>query len=145
MIWTGSKNGLFSVKFMYNLVACRSNLSLPWKGVWRSKCPLRISFFVWEVLHGKILTTDNLRRRGIYIADWFYLCRGDGESVDRVLLHCPFAQGLWTHVLGVLNFPWVMPEKVEGVLWSWNRKFSNPIAQALWRMIPSCIWWCLWR
>jgi mannosylglycoprotein endo-beta-mannosidase len=106
---------------------------------------MRVSFFVWEAMHGKILTSDNLRRRGICIADWCYLCRGDGESVDHVLLHCSLARGLWNHILLIANFHWVMPEKVVDVLWCWHRRLHNPFAKAIWRMIPSCIWWCLWR
>jgi mannosylglycoprotein endo-beta-mannosidase len=145
MAWTGSKNGSFTVRSMYSSVVSRSRANFPWKGIWKTKCPLKVSFFVWEATHGKILTSDNLRRKDIYIADWCYLCRDNGESVDHVLLHCPFSRGIWNHVLGITNFQWVMPEKVSGVLWSWSRRLSNPIAKAIWRMIPSCIWWCLWR
>jgi mannosylglycoprotein endo-beta-mannosidase len=143
--WLGSANGVFSVKSMYHLFARRNSVALPWRGVWRSRCPSRISFFVWEAMHGRILTIDNLRRRGVYMADWCFLCRGDGESVHHVLLHCSMARGLWSHVLSITNFHWVMPEKVVDVLWSWNRRFSNPVAKVIWRMIPSCVWWCLWR
>lgn len=91
------------------------------------------------------MTIDNLRRRGVCVIDWWYLCKGDGESVNHVLLHCSVARGLWVHVFGILNLHWIMPERVTDVLLSWGRKFANPIAKAIWKMILSCIWWCLWR
>lgn len=71
--------------------------------------------------------------------DWCYLSRSDVESVDHVLLHCSVARGLWMHVLGIMNFYWVMLRKVGDVLMSWNRKFLDPLAKAIWKMIPSCI------
>jgi mannosylglycoprotein endo-beta-mannosidase len=145
IVWKGSKDGVFSVRSMYDLLRGGAGPSFPWKSVWRSSCPLRVSFFVWEASHGRSLTIDNLRRRGLILADWCFLCRCGGESVDHVLLHCPYASGLWFHVLKILNFQWVMPEKVEGVLRCWHRSFRNPFAKTIWRMIPHCIWWCLWR
>ena len=133
MIWTGSKEGVFSVKSMYRLLQGGVGRSFPWRGVWRSLCPLRVSFFVWETTHGRILTIDNLCRRRTIIAKWCFLCQCDGEFVDHVLLHCPFARGLWSHILCIVNFQWVMPEKVADVLWSWKRRFHNPFAQVIWR------------
>jgi mannosylglycoprotein endo-beta-mannosidase len=143
--WTGSKDDKFSVKSMYDGLTRGGDPSFPWKEVWRSLCPMRVSFFVWEAALGRSLTSDNLRRRGFIIADWCFLCRCSGESVNHVLLHCPYACELWTHVLNILNLHWVMPETVAEMLRCWKRRLRNPFAQAIWRMIPHCIWWCLWR
>ena len=45
----------------------------------------------------------------------------------------------------MLNFPWIMPAMVEDVLLCWGRTFKNVLAKAIWMMIPSCIWWTLWK
>ena len=44
-------------------------LSFPWRLVWQSKVPLGVAFFSWIASLGKILTTDNLRKRRIIVLD----------------------------------------------------------------------------
>jgi mannosylglycoprotein endo-beta-mannosidase len=145
VVWLGSKDGRFTVKSFYTSLRGDTSSSIPWRDVWRSKVPMRVAFFVWEVMHGKILTIDNLRRRGICVIDWCYLCKGDAESIDHLLLHCSVASELWNFVLSLTQLTWVMPASVVGVLQSWKKKFKDPLAKAIWKMIPSCLWWCLWR
>ena len=31
---------------------------------------------------------DNLRKRKVWILDWCYMCKCNGESVDHLFLHC---------------------------------------------------------
>lgn len=50
------------------------------------------------------------------MVDWCYLCKGDGELVNHVFLHCPGARGLWKHIVSMVNLYWVMPERVGDVL-----------------------------
>ena len=40
------------------------------------------------------------------------MCKRNGESVNRLFLHCPFASDLWSMVLGLFGVSWVMPRTV---------------------------------
>lgn len=95
---------------------CVSTKVFPWHQLWMTFAPTRVSFFMWEVTRGKVLTIDNLRRIGFCLIKWCYLCKSDGESVDHVFLHCLVARGLWSYVLCISNISWVMPRKVVDVL-----------------------------
>ena len=77
--------------------------------------------------------------------DWCFLCKGEGESVNHLFLHCSVARGLWASLFCIMNLSWVMPGRVIEVLRCWKKKFDNPIALAVWRMIPLAVWWILWN
>jgi hypothetical protein len=38
-----------------------------------------VAFFAWTAAHGKILTVDNLRRKGMVVVNRCWLCEADGE------------------------------------------------------------------
>jgi hypothetical protein len=63
------------------------------ESIWRVKVPLRVSFFVWTATLGKILTLDNLHKRGIIVVEWCCMCKRSGKSINH-LLHCIMAQAL---------------------------------------------------
>ena len=42
-------------------------LDFPWKAAWRTKTPMKISFFVWAAAWGKILTLDNPIKRVLVV------------------------------------------------------------------------------
>ena len=50
------------VSYFYKTLTCNENLIFPWKSIWWIKAPLRVAFFIWTVVLGKVLTLDNLRK-----------------------------------------------------------------------------------
>ena len=48
------------------------------------------------------------------------MCKRNGESVNRLFLHCPFASDLWSMVLGLFGVSWVMSHTVLGLLQCWQ-------------------------
>jgi hypothetical protein len=112
--------------------------------VWRTQAPLRAAFLAWSAALGKILTADNLRKRKIIIVDRCYLCKRDGETVDHLLLHCDVATTLWNHVFSRFGMSWVIPRRVVDLFACWW-KASRSRSAAVWKMVPICILWCVWK
>lgn len=46
-----------------------------------------MTFLMWTVALGKILTANNLRRRNIILVNWCCMCKVDGENIDHLFLH----------------------------------------------------------
>ena len=69
MVWTASKNGLFTVKSNYNLLVRENERHFPRNLVWNSCIPTKVSFFAWEAWWGKILTLDQFKKRGKHQAN----------------------------------------------------------------------------
>uniref|UniRef100_A0A2N9H9T4 Reverse transcriptase domain-containing protein n=1 Tax=Fagus sylvatica TaxID=28930 RepID=A0A2N9H9T4_FAGSY len=89
--WVLKKNGVFDIRSYYQALCGNMGMTFPWKGIWGVKAPCRVAFFVWTAVWDRILTCDNLRRRGMVIFGWCCLCRCSGETVDHFLLHCPMS------------------------------------------------------
>ena len=82
--------------YIYFFFSGPLNASFPWKSIWCIKAPKRVSFLLWTTVWDRILTIDNLVKRGLSLINWCCLCRCNGDIVDHLLLHCKFAHTLWT-------------------------------------------------
>ena len=56
----------FKVQEYYHSLSSSNGTSFPWKSDWCSKVPSRVAFS-WIAALGKILSTDNLRKRGVIV------------------------------------------------------------------------------
>jgi hypothetical protein len=63
LLWKFEPNGVFSVKSMYAVINFREIMPVHVHYVWKLKIPPKIHFFLWLVVHNKILTRDNLVKR----------------------------------------------------------------------------------
>ena len=143
MCWKPSRSKGFQVKSFYTQLTSNGLGSFPWKSIWKAKVPPRVAFFVWTAALGKILTADNLRRRGIIIVSWCCMCKADGESVDNLLLHCSYAKELWDMIFVLFGLQWVMLKRVIDLLYCWHGSVGHH--SVIWKAISHCLRWCLWR
>jgi hypothetical protein len=142
--WSPSKRGRFKVKDFFRALSNEEDYGFPWKSVWRTKAPPRAAFFVWSAALGKILTLDNLRKRQVIVVNRCYMCKKEGESVDHLLLHCEVAHALWCNIFSRLGLSWVMPSCVSELCACWCSSGRTRSA-VVWKMVPICIFWTLWR
>ena len=145
LCWKPSIQMGFNVSSYYKDLSRRNDTSFPWKSIWKPKVPSQITFFLWVASLGKILTVENLRRRNIVVVNWCYLCKANGESVDHLLLYCSFSRELWDLVFAFFGVHWVMPETALNLLACWQGSFGKHQHFVIWRCIPHCVMWCIWR
>ena len=55
--------------------------------------------FTWTLMHGRVLTGENLEKRGIAGPFRFPLCAVDAENISHLFLKCPYAISVWKEVL----------------------------------------------
>ncbi|KAG7987367.1 hypothetical protein I3843_03G130600 [Carya illinoinensis] len=85
---------------------------------------------------------ENLRKRGLIVMDWCYLCKRHGESVDHLLLHSEVTRGPWNEIFRRVDVTWVKPLRVVDLL-AWEIQGCSQVA-VVWKMILLCIMWCTW-
>ena len=91
-------------------------------------------------MHNKLLTTENLKKRGIVGPSRCALCNMDEETTNHIFIQCKISLKVWKSVLPpgfVLN----LPDSVAQLLKEWPKHFpgslfKNPIMIHLWASIP---------
>ena len=74
-------------------------------------------FFAWEATWVRILTLDQLKRRGWRIPNRCYLCKEEEETSDHILIHCSKACFCGSWYLCFLVFSGWCILQVERFFW----------------------------
>lgn len=86
MAWSLPKAQGFKVSTFYHALQTSGDSSFPWRAIWRA--PPRVGFLMRVTLKDRLLTTDNLKRRGlVFLIGVAHVCRGDNRSLNSTLLY----------------------------------------------------------
>ncbi|RVX11625.1 hypothetical protein CK203_015803 [Vitis vinifera] len=145
VVWNASKNGIFSVKSLYNTLDSGGAVPFPWRIIWSPCVPTKVGFFAWEASWGKVLTQDHLKRRGWSLANRCFLCCDDEETINHILIHCPKAKVLWNLMFTMFRVNWVLQLTVKDILLGWSDSFVDKKCGKIWRAAPLCLFWTMWK
>ena len=98
---------------------------------------------MWTMVHGQILTLDNLILKGRILVNRCCMCQRNEEIVDHLLLHCPIAHSLWVYMFQIFGTQWAMSGSVESLVYCWSfwlEKFNSDI----WNIVLGCLMWIVW-
>lgn len=89
--------GSYTVKEGYKILqnASATNNWPLHKVAWNPECLPKVKFFNWTLLKSKILTVENLRKKGILGPSICCLCRVAEESSNHLFLECSFTRKCW--------------------------------------------------
>ncbi|KAK3224854.1 hypothetical protein Dsin_004716 [Dipteronia sinensis] len=68
--------------------------------VWYGFSPPKVELFIWQLLHGRILVCEVLKRYGISNRGACPLCGRSEETVDHLFLFCPWTSSVWNSCMG---------------------------------------------
>ena len=145
MVWKETKNEIFTVMSLYNSLDHSSAVLFPWKIIWWPYVPTKVGFFAWEASWGKVLTQDQLKRRGWYLANRCFLCCAEEETINHILVHCSKAKILWDLVFSLFGVNWVLPFTVGDTLLGWHITFKDKKHRKVWQAAPLCLFWTVWK
>eukprot|EP00253_Pinus_taeda_P017560 PITA_17560 len=97
---------------------------------------------------GKILTAENLRKRGILGPSICCLCREAEESNNHLFLECTFARNCWKLITSPLSIG-DLPNQISLLQKNWGNSYPYPkknktLAKRLWNSIPPNLCWQIW-
>ena len=135
----------FSVKSMYRCFDHSPAIDFPYRLIWNLVVPPKIGVFAWEATLGKVLTLDQLKRRGMSLVNRCFMCEEDEENIDHLLIHCKRAKMLWTLLLSIFGTSWVFPQTILHTLLAWQGAAVGKKRKRIWLAGPPCLFWTLWR
>lgn len=90
--WKWAKDGKYTVKTFYVMYEEGPHVISSISKFWKIKAPMRVMVFGWLMLHNKILTVDNLVKRGWELVNRCCLCREQAETVKHLFRNCRYTQ-----------------------------------------------------
>ncbi|WMV58330.1 hypothetical protein MTR67_051715 [Solanum verrucosum] len=117
--------------------------SWPWKQIWKSRIPHKVSFFVWSMAKEAVRNIDNVMKRGRTLCSRCFLCGETSETVNHLFLHCKYTHHLWRIFLASKASPRQCQE--GGALLCWEEAGVHAKDRGRWRIIPGAIWWAVWK
>jgi len=85
----------------------------------KARAPPKCKFFIWLVLHDRCWTPARRRRHGLQDDDSCVHCEQSQETIDHLLINCPFSRELWFNLLRKLGWESVSPSAHELGLVTW--------------------------
>ena len=129
--------GVYSSKSLYAIVNFRGVQPIYLPAVWNVKVPPRVQGFLWLFSQNKIMTCDNLRKRGIVKPLECVFCK-EIEYVRHLLFDCVVARLVWAEVNTVFNISVVGFESVAKY-WFCAKKCKQL------NVVSSAVLWGLWN
>ncbi|KAL7215451.1 hypothetical protein ACSBR1_027587 [Camellia fascicularis] len=122
-VWSASNSGQFSIASLYKLVVGNLGPTLSVnKLVWLKFIPPKVQVFGWMAWKKRIKTKEFLQRLGILTVNGSNLCnlcvfcKSEFESVNHVLVCCPFVWSVWSHMLNWWGTQGALPGTVDQLL-----------------------------
>ncbi|XP_071734119.1 uncharacterized protein [Rutidosis leptorrhynchoides] len=148
MFWVPALDGCYSVSDGVRLLVNDNADSIPeWANlIWYNPIPSKVLIFHWLSIQGCIPVKKVLLQRDILQdgqnASCFW-CFNTLESVNHLLLHCPWATLIWAEVFRWWNITWVMPSSLASFSYSWGSGMGIK-AGKLCRLIGPVTIWLIW-
>lgn len=124
--WKALKSGSFSVTNFYPPLSTRTRIRCHSASIQKFKAPPGVIAFGWIIFQRRILTLDNLRRRGNVAVNARLMCLEDKETVDHLLLSRRRAVNIWNSVISWFRCNWVLPELFQDLFEVWRFPIGSP-------------------
>ena len=112
------------------------------------RAPAKCKFFIWLVLHDRCWTADRRKRHGLQQNDSCTLCAQASETIDHLLICCPFSRELWYNLFRRIGWATVTPsvqDKWLVVWWNKARKSIQKQDRPCFDSVVITVTWILWK
>jgi len=116
--------------------------------LWKARAPDKCKIFIWLVLHDRCWTADRRKRHGLQDDDTCTLCSQSPETIDHMLLCCPFSRELWFLLFHRVGWSTISPSSQDQwlvVWWIRARKCIHKEDRQCFDSVIILVCWMLWK
>jgi hypothetical protein len=116
-------------------------------GSTKAKVEPKCRFFAWTLFHKRILTADNLHKRGWPCNPICCLCNSAPKTILHLCKDCPFSREVWIKVLSRANLPLLTGSPSVTSLYEWWMDLRSLCSRQARRDFDGLLihfWWSLW-
>ena len=106
--------------------------------MWSIKTPPRVQVFLWLLSHNKLMTKDNLAKRGIEKAPECVYCY-EKESITHLFFECVVAKQIWVEISEFFGVELGSNYLLIARFWPADKKHI-----AL-NSVCACVLWAMWK
>ena len=111
------------------------------KQLWTAEGPLKAKVTLWLTLNNKILTWDNLQKRGWNGPNWCALYNSNEENFSHLSNICSYADTVWKTTCRELKFQGTLGTTLEYKAKAWWTDKSVCLHSAFPSLFTYGIWW----
>lgn len=148
LIWGNNNEGTFNIKEAKNIFL-ELDSYVPdrvWQNLWRHQGWMKIKLFMWLVHHKKILTWENIQKRGVLGPSRCQFFEAQEEKMEHLLNNYIFTSRLWDTFTTIFQQTDRDKGSIINTLNNWRRNFSDFEFLCLaWVLTPGFIIWNVWK
>jgi hypothetical protein len=145
--WRWSAYGKYSSSSAYKIQFTTNFCKIKINPIWKAKTEPKCRFFAWALLHNKILTSDNLLKRGWACNHNCSLCNLSLETATHLCKDCTFAEEVWSMILSWADMRFLVGISKTGTLHEWwlrLRMLCSKQSRKSFDGLLIYFWWSLW-
>lgn len=139
--WGLQKSRKFTTKSLYRFITDRGVYSRMASFIWKSRVPLKIKFFLWQMYNDKLQVTTNLVKKNWKGKKKCCICMHN-ETSDHVFFRCYLARFVWGVIKEVFHLKHT-PRSLEKFIFTWLSG-KGPVSGRLAIFFFSGLAWALW-
>ena len=117
-----------------------------WTKIWRGNWWPKIAAFCWLVIKRRILTWDNIQKRGLAGPSRCSLCKKSNETINHLLDECSIASNIWDKGSRLFKNNSRKEGRPNITIAEWPKKrFKNKILNRIWELYPRFMVWEIWK
>ena len=146
-VWKWTASGQYSASSAYRAFFLGRTALHGASQLWKTRAPGRCKFFGWLVLQRRCWTSDRLARFGLQNAGACAFCDQHEETVEHLLLQCPYSREVWFKLLRMGGLQRLMPQPDSSLAdwWVSSRKLVPKTMRKGFDSVVLLIMWILWK